>query len=242
METSGHVSRKGMVREAFSTGNGGNDEVTMETRRAKIRVMLADDHTILREGVRAILQRDEELEVVAEAGDSNEVVDMVATAQPDVLVLDLVMPGLDGMGVFRLVREHSPETKILVFSGYMSDELIVQCLQAGAKGYLAKTVKSGDLVSAIKGVNSGGVWADQRMIGKALDRSSTVTQREMEIIREVSGGLRNKQIADKLGISEKTVKAHMHSVFKKLNVEHRLQLALYGLGIKPLPEAKKPLE
>lgn len=215
---------------------------TLENNNKKIRVMLADDHGILREGVRSILQRDEELEVVAEAGESNEVVEIVATAKPDVLVLDLVMPGLEGLEVFRLVREQSPETKILVFSGYMSDELIVQCLQAGAKGYLAKTAKSSDLVGAIKVVNSGGVWAEQRMMAKALDKSPTVTKRELDIIRLVSEGLRNKEIADKLGISEKTVKAHMHSVFKKLNVEHRLQVALYSLGIKPGPDNKKPQE
>jgi DNA-binding NarL/FixJ family response regulator len=117
--------------------------------------------------------------------------------------------------------------------------LIVQCLQAGAKGYLAKTAKTSDLVSAIKVVNSGGVWAEQRMMAKALDKSPTVTKRELDIIRLVSEGLRNKEIADKLGISEKTVKAHMHSVFKKLHVEHRLQVALYSLGIKPAPEARK---
>ncbi len=211
----------------------------MEIQGTKIRVMLADDHGILREGVRAILQRDEELDVVAEAGESREVVDLVSTVKPDVLVLDLVMPGLEGLEVFRLVRERAPETKILVFSGYMSDELIVQCLQAGAKGYLAKTAKTSDLVSAIKVVNSGGVWAEQRMMAKALDKSPTVTKRELDIIRLVSEGLRNKEIADKLGISEKTVKAHMHSVFKKLHVEHRLQVALYSLGIKPAPEARK---
>lgn len=211
----------------------------MDTQGPKIRVMLADDHGILREGVRAILQRDEELEVVAEAGESREVVDLVAQVKPDVLVLDLVMPGLEGLEVFRLVREGSPETKILVFSGYMSDELIVQCLQAGAKGYLAKTAKTSDLASAIKVVSSGGVWAEQRMMAKALEKSPTVTKRELDIIRLVSEGLRNKEIADKLGISEKTVKAHMHSVFKKLNVEHRLQVALYSLGIRPVPESRK---
>ncbi len=211
----------------------------MEIQGTKIRVMLADDHGILREGVRAILQRDEELDVVAEAGESREVVDLVTTVKPDVLVLDLVMPGLEGLEVFRLVRERAPETKILVFSGYMSDELIVQCLQAGAKGYLAKTAKTSDLVSAIKVVNSGGVWAEQRMMAKALEKNPTVTKRELDIIRLVSEGLRNKEIADKLGISEKTVKAHMHSVFKKLHVEHRLQVALYSLGIKPAPEARK---
>jgi two-component system nitrate/nitrite response regulator NarL len=215
---------------------------TLQDNNKKIRVMLADDHGILREGVRSILQRDEELEVVDEAGERNEVVEIVATAKPDVLVLDLVMPGLEGLEVFRLVREQSPETKILVFSGYMSDELIVQCLQAGAKGYLAKTAKSSDLVGAIKVVNSGGVWAEQRVMAKALDKSPTVTKRELDIIRLVSEGLRNKEIADKLGISEKTVKAHMHSVFKKLNVEHRLQVALYSLGIKPGPDNKKPQE
>ena len=211
----------------------------MEIQGTKIRVMLADDHGILREGVRAILQRDEELDVVAEAGESREVVDLVTTVKPDVLVLDLVMPGLEGLEVFRLVRERAPETKILVFSGYMSDELIVQCLQAGAKGYLSKTAKTSDLVSAIKVVNSGGVWAEQRMMAKALEKNPTVTKRELDIIRLVSEGLRNKEIADKLGISEKTVKAHMHSVFKKLHVEHRLQVALYSLGIKPAPEARK---
>jgi len=211
----------------------------MEIQGTKIRVMLADDHGILREGVRAILQRDEELDVVAEAGESREVVDLVTTVKPDVLVLDLVMPGLEGLEVFRLVRERAPETKILVFSGYMSDELIVQCLQAGAKGYLSKTAKTSDLLSAIKVVNSGGVWAEQRMMAKALEKNPTVTKRELDIIRLVSEGLRNKEIADKLGISEKTVKAHMHSVFKKLHVEHRLQVALYSLGIKPAPEARK---
>lgn len=211
----------------------------MDSQSSKVRVMLADDHAILREGIRAILQRDEELEIVAEAGESNEVVDVVGTVKPDVLVLDLVMPGLDGLEVFRLVRERSPETKILVFSGYMSDELIVQCLQAGAKGYVGKTAKSGDLVGAIKVVSTGGVWAEQRMMAKALEKSPTITKRELEIIRLVSEGMRNKEIADKLGISEKTVKAHMHSVFKKLNVEHRLQVALYSLGIKPAAEGKK---
>ena len=200
---------------------------------ASICVMVADERAILREGVRSVLEREAGMKVVAEVGESRGVVDRAAAVAPHVLVLDLFMRGLSGFDVFRALRAQCPKTKILVFSEYLSDELVVQCLRAGAKGYLPKTAPAAELVSAIKTIHAGGVWADQTMMVRALEKGPSVTRRELEIIRQISAGMRNREIAAALGISEKTVKAHLHNIFKKLKVEHRVQVALYSLGIKP---------
>jgi DNA-binding NarL/FixJ family response regulator len=205
----------------------------MADRPATIRVMLADDHAIFREGVRLLLEQDGGVAVVAEAAKGAEVLDAAAAARPDVLLVDFFMGGLAGLDLFGRVRSRCPGTKVLVFSEYLSDELVVQCLRTGARGYQAKTGTLADLLRGIQTVHGGGLWAESRLLARALEKGPAVTRREHEIISQISAGRRNREIAAALGISEKTVKVHLHNIFRKLKVEHRVQVALYNLGVRP---------
>ena len=210
-----------------------------------IRVMIADDHTMFREAIVHFLNAQEEIEVVKQASNGREAIWVVGEVRPDVLLLDLVMPEMDGLEILRQVREKSPETKVLILTGYFDEELVLRALQQGARGYFLKGGSSLGLVKAIRAVATGEAWAERNMIGKLLDglpRSSPgqinkekrrdprtpLTKREEEVTRLVALGHSNREIADRLCISEKTVKAHLTSVFRRINVFDRTQAALWA--------------
>jgi len=209
-----------------------------------IRVMIVDDHTMFREVLVHFLNTQGDIEVVQDVPNGREAVLVVGEVKPDVLLLDLVMPEMDGLEVLRKVRQKSPGTKVLVLTGYFDEGLVLRALGEGARGYLLKSGKTGDLVKAIKAVYTGEAWVERSMIGKLLNglpRSNQgqidkgkrrerakplLTKREEEVARLVAMGYRNKEIADRLSISEKTVKSHLTSILRKLNVSHRLQVVL----------------
>lgn len=221
-----------------------------------IRVMIADDHTMFREAIVHYLNAQEDIEVVKEAVDGHETIAGVGEARPDVLLLDLVMPDTDGMEVLRRVRERSPETRVLILTGYFDEGLVLRALEQGAIGYFLKGGSTAGLVKAMRAVHSGEAWVERSLIGKFLDglpRSNpghtakekpggprdVLTKREEEVTRLVAMGHTNREIADRLSISEKTVKTHLTSIFKKVNASHRVQLALHALQrgfvlLKPL--------
>jgi len=208
--------------------------------------MVADDHTMFREAIVHYLNAQEEIEVIKEAGDTHQTIALVGEARPDVLLLDLVMPDLDGLEVLRQVRERSPETRVLVLTGYFDEGLVLRALQQGAIGYFLKGGSTAGLVKAIRAVHRGEAWVERNLLGKFLDGlpnanprhtpkdrtgkpRGLLTRREEEVTRLVAMGHSNKEIADRLAISEKTVKTHLTSIFKKVNASHRVQLALHAL-------------
>src|SRR3970040_1007868 len=180
-------------------------------RKDQIRLVIADDHRRFREGLVELLRREEAIEVVGEAANGREVLKALEEFHPDVLLLDLFMPEMDGLDVLPQIREHNSSTKVLILTGYFDQELVFRSLWEGARGYLQKNVSSAELLKAIRAVHAGEAWI------------------ETGVARFVAEGLSNKEVADRLLISEKTVKSHLVSIFRKLHLRHRLQLALYTL-------------
>jgi len=210
----------------------------------KITVLIADDHTIFREGLHMLLALEEGIQVVGEATDGLQTLSMVEAFQPDILLLDIRMPELTGLEVLPKIRAKSPGTKVLILSAFFDDDVIVEALQLGAKGYLSKTLTRPDLVKAVRATHAGELWAERRVLTQTLegllervnnlhgsppDGRETLTDREQEVVRWVIQGMTNKEIASQLAISEKTVKTHLSNIFSKLKVSRRLQLLLYRI-------------
>lgn len=188
-----------------------------------IRVMIVDDHPMLRDGVVGAIERQPDMVVAAEAGDGAAAIAAIDTANPDVVLMDLQMPGIDGVEAIQTIRRKHPRLRILVLTTYFGDAKALRALKAGANGYLLKSAMRTDLIDAIRAVHGGGRHIPPEVatqiavhaIGEAL------TEREVEILSLVAAGNPNKQIARRLGISEDTVKAHLKRIFAKLGVADR---------------------
>lgn len=193
----------------------------MET--VPIRVLLADDHTIVRNGVAQILGEQPDIRVVAQAADGNSAVLLYRQERPDVALLDLRMPGLDGVDVVESLRKEFPDAVLVMLTTYDTDDDIGRALKAGAKGYLLKDVAPADLVACVRTVHQGGTWISQIVATKLVARMTQVqlTPREIAVLRQVAAGGSNKEIADALSISEATVKIHLSHLFEKLGATNR---------------------
>ncbi len=205
--------------------------------------MIVDDHTLFRDCLRLALSREGDIEVIGEASNGFEAVNAVESLKPDVLLLDIKMPEMDGLQALKLVRERCPSTRVLMLTGYFKEDLILQAFQEGAKGYVLKEVKLHDLVKAVRTVSDGEVWIERKLTSKPLDELSrmarrempppkdkgALTKREVQVALLIADGLSNKEIANRLFISERTVKTHLHNIFKKINVSQRIQVALHTL-------------
>ena len=209
-------------------------------RQSPIRIAVADDHPVVREGLVAMLETQPDFEVVGEAGSGPEAIELVAARGPDVLLVDLEMPGLDGVGVLRRLRETEARTRAIVFTVFDTDERILSAVEAGAAGYLLKGAPRADIFAAVRVVAAGGSLlapvaastvlgrvrgAESAGSGRGSARSpaSALTRRERAVLEHLARGLGNKQIAAALGISERTVKFHMSSLFTKLGVSNRTE-------------------
>lgn len=214
----------------------------------RITVLIADDHALFREGLAIFFAQQDDIRIVGEAADGHQAVSMAEALQPDILLLDIRMPGLGGIEALPQIHERSPGTKVLVVSGYSDDELIIKALQLGAKGYLPKSLSHKDLLKAIRATYAGEVWAKRRVLTEALeslrqklqemtpplkDVQGTLTDREQEVVKWVIQGMTNKEIAARLGISDKTVKTHLSNIFSKLKISRRLQLVLHRIVEQP---------
>jgi DNA-binding NarL/FixJ family response regulator len=200
-----------------------------------IRIAIADDHPVVREGLAAMLETQPDLEVVGHAATGPEAVALVASRDPDVLLLDLEMPELDGVAVLRRLREHGSRTRAIVFTVFDTDERIIAAVEAGAAGYLLKGAPRGEVFAAVRTVAAGGsllapVAASavlRRVRGeealRAVSTAPVLTPRERSVLEHLARGLANKQIAAALGISERTVKFHVSSVFEKLGAGNRTE-------------------
>ena len=204
-----------------------------------IKVMLVDDQNLVRKGVRSLLELSDEIEVVAEAADGSEAIRMVPELEPDVVLLDMRMPGLSGLDVLRELASKDILPATIILTTFDDDELVLAGIQSGARGYLLKDVSLADLVSAIKTVAEGGSIVKpavtQRLLKgleklqnqfSSLDQPDPLTERETEILRLMAGGYSNKEIANSLGVAEGTVKNHVSNILSKMGVRDRTRAVL----------------
>jgi DNA-binding NarL/FixJ family response regulator len=196
-----------------------------------IRVLIADDHAVVRQGLRTFLDLQDDIEVVAEAADGEEAVAAAERVRPDVVLIDLVMPRLDGIEAIRRLREQAPDARAIVLSSFIDDDKLFPAIRAGAAGYLLKDVQPQELVAAIRTVHDGGALLHPQVAARLLEEMTVapLTPREREVLLLIGRGMPNKLIARELSLSEKTVKAHVSSILAKLGVTDRTQAALYAV-------------
>ncbi len=204
-----------------------------------IRVLIADDHAVVRQGLRTFLDLQADIDVVGEAADGEEAVAVAAEHAPDVILLDLVMPGLDGIGALKRLRETAPSSRVIVLTSFGEDERLFTALRAGAVGYLLKDVEPAELVGAIRTVDGGDALLHPAVAARVLrelsaddgraERHGSLTAREREVLALVARGRANKAIAFELCVAEKTVKTHVGNILAKLGLSDRTQAALYAV-------------
>lgn len=210
---------------------------------SQIRILLADDHAVVREGTRQILEREPDLCVVAEASNGQEAAALAEKEKPDVALLDISMPVMNGIEATRAIKAILPQTAVLVFTAYDYDEYVFAILQAGAAGYLLKNVRASELISAVHRVYEGEPVLHPAIAKKVLSRvreaapppprpheeETVLTERELEVLRLAAQGLSNRDIADRLFVSPRTVQSHMANIFGKLRVGSRTEAVMVGL-------------
>jgi two-component system, NarL family, response regulator LiaR len=214
-----------------------------------IAVLIVDDHAVVREGLRTFLELQDGLKVVGEAADGLEGIEQARRLQPDVILMDLVMPKLDGVAAMRALREQAPDSRVIVLTSFLDDERLLPAIQAGAAGYLLKNVEPTELARAIRAAERGEAIIDPtaaaRLVEAIAENSRPViaeperlTRREREVLELIAAGRSNKRIALELSISEKTVKTHVGHLLAKLGVADRTQAAL--LAVKDGLVAPRP--
>jgi len=217
---------------------------------SRIRVLLADDHDLFRQGVRRLLEGAADVEVIGEARTGEEAVRLVEDLIPDIVLLDITMPGLSGIDAARLIKTASPRTGLIMLTVHADEEFLFEAIKAGAMGYLLKDASPDELVRAIRLIYGGEGLLAPSMAAKVMREFARtrdakelagvlnpLTPREIEILQHVAEGLANKEIAHKLSISERTVKNHLSNIMEKLHVNSRTQAAVYALrsGLVPPP-------
>lgn len=211
---------------------------------AKTRILIADDHPLVREALGRVFSEQKDMEVVGEAADGEEAVELATRLKPDVLVMDIMMPKIDGLEASRRIKQLVPSVAILILTAYDDDSYVLGLLEAGAAGYLMKSARGQDLVEAVRSIRSGESVLHPRIIEKLLRRAVTgsvkveqkklvepLTPREREMLRLVASGMSNKEIADKLCLSLRTVKAHLSNIFNKMNVASRSEALVTALKL-----------
>jgi len=199
----------------------------------KIKLLVVDDHSIVREGLCSILRVEPDFQVVGEAGDGAEALRLVARTHPDVVLLDLKMPGAPGTEVCRSIMERYPETAIIILTAFLDSDMIYRCIQAGAKGYVVKDVERADLKRKIRAAARGEGVLDEKAASPVLERLRKgtaapvqLTEREVTILKSIAEGLTNKEIGQQLYLSEATVKDQLRKIMDKFGVEHRISAVI----------------
>jgi NarL family two-component system response regulator LiaR len=220
----------------------------------RIRVLLADDHIVLREGTRELLEQEDDLLVVAEAGNGQEAVQMTARHRPDVVVMDISMPELNGIEATKQIKASQPTTAVLVLTAYDDDQYIFAVLEAGAAGYLLKDVHADELIKAIRAVHAGEAVLHPSVARKVIGRfanpagtqqgrrnSDSLSERELEVLRLAAKGMSNREISGYLILSVRTVQSHLTNIFNKMAVGSRTEAVLQGLreGLFTLEETSR---
>jgi DNA-binding NarL/FixJ family response regulator len=210
-----------------------------------IRVLIVDDHAVVREGLRSFLELQDGVTVVGEAEDGEEAVAAAERLRPDVVLMDLVMPKVDGVEAMRRLRERVPAARVIVLTSFLEDERLLPAVRAGAAGYLLKNAQPQELARAIRTANEGEALIDPAVAARLVDALATgerddrfdeLTPREREVLELIGRGFSNKRIAQELGAAEKTVKNHVSHVLAKLGVADRTQAALYVSRVERLTE------
>lgn len=213
--------------------------------RPKIRIVVADDHPIFRDGLCRLLALEEDFEVVAQAQDGKQVLDVLQQYEPDILLLDLKMPGLDGLATLQRLQAMKNKTKVIVLTASEDKNEFIQAMKFGTSGIVLKQTATELLIKSIRKVNAGEIWLDSHTTAAVMRQFAAsedtppapppqrerppLSQREREIVALVAQGFKNKEMAEKMFISEQTVKNHLHNIFDKLGVSDRLELALYAI-------------
>ncbi len=209
-------------------------------KKDELTVLIADDHPLVREALHRALDVEEDMKVVAEATDGEEAVKLASELKPNVVVMDIVMPKVNGIEATKKIKEIAPDTAILILTAYDDDEYVLGLLDAGAAGYLLKSARGRDLVGAIRTIRAGESVLHPNIIARLLKRATVtsvketkgqglLSEREAEVLRLVALGMSNKEVAEELFLSQRTVKAHLTSVFNKLNVASRSEAIVKGL-------------
>jgi len=208
----------------------------------KIRVVLADDHPLLREALRSTFERQEDIEVVGEAGDGEEAVKLSSKLKPDIVIMDIVMPNLNGIEATKQIRKVSPATAVLILTAYDDDRYVIGLLEAGAAGYMLKSARGQVLVDAVRTVCAGESVLHSDIIAKIIKygvrggaegggqrKDPELSDRELAVLKLAAKGMSNKDIADELFLTVRTVKAHLSNIFNKLNVASRTEAIVKGV-------------
>lgn len=210
-----------------------------------IRCIIVDDHTLFREGLRRVLESESDVQVVGEAANAAESIERVGALNPDVVLMDIGMPGLSSFEAARVIARDFPDTKLMFLTMYEDEEYLLQCLDVGASGYILKDSPAPKLLSAVREVSQGRKYLSPQVLGKLVDdlrarsqgpqivsRSSTLTPREREVVKLIAEGNSVKEIAVLLGLSIKTVEAHKFNLMRKLNIHNKAQLVTYAIQKK----------
>jgi DNA-binding NarL/FixJ family response regulator len=210
--------------------------------QGRIRILMADDHVFVREGTRELLEREEDMEVIAEAGDGEAAVQLAIEKKPDLVLMDIAMPKLGGVEATRQIKAECPGTAILVLTAYDDDQYVFALLEAGAAGYLLKNVRAGELINAIRSVHAGESILHPTIARKVIDRLSRgakkaeedgvlseLTDRELDVLKLAARGLSNRDIAVQLSVSNRTVQAHLSTIFNKMQVGSRTEAVVLAL-------------
>jgi NarL family two-component system response regulator LiaR len=212
----------------------------MDNQTGTIKVLIVDDHQVVRQGLRTFLELHEDIQVVGEAGKGEDAVAMAAQLTPHVILMDLVMPGMDGMTATSRIKSIHPETRVIALTSFTEDDKIFPALQAGASSYLLKDVTPDELVDAIRAAHHGEARLHPDVVRRLVEQAAhqpppkqttfkpALTEREQEVIQLVAEGKSNREIATALTISDKTVKAHISNILGKLELSDRTQMAIYA--------------
>ena len=212
----------------------------MATKKKKIRVLIADDQTLFREGIKDVLTGEKWIEVVGEAADGLEAVSLAKKLKPDVVLMDIKLPKLDGIAATRKIREAAPEVNVLMLSSFEDEAHVLDAVQAGADGYLSKMLPAAELVNSIKTFTTEGLMIPQQLMGKLLHglrhlgegsmpSQATLTKTEIKILDLLGKGMSNKELAKALSCSVKTIKNHLNSAFHKLDVSSRTEAVVKAI-------------